>query len=208
MLPLLLAFWAAFGLALISPGPNFAVMLSTALSQGRTAAVWVALGIAIGEAAWGFAAVFGVAALVQQHPWVALALKIGGGLFLLRLAFLSLRAAWRADHAAEPTLDTGDAMTSRRSGIGRGLALMLLNAKAGVFWISLAGLFLAHGTTPVAVGVAAVAGAVVLSLAWHLTLALALSAGAVVRLYRRLQRGIEAALGVILGGLGLRLLLT
>ena len=57
-------------------------------------------------------------------------------------------------------------------------------------------------------GVAAVAGAVVLSLAWHLTLALALSAGAVVRLYRRLQRGIEAALGFILGGLGLRLLLA
>jgi threonine/homoserine/homoserine lactone efflux protein len=206
MLPLLLAFWAAFGLALISPGPNFAVMLSTALSQDRAAAVWVALGVAIGEAAWGFAAVFGVAALAQQHPWVALALRIGGGLFLLRLAFLSLRSAWRGDHAGR-ALDTGDAMTSRRGGIGRGLALMLLNAKAGVFWISLAGLFLAHGT-PGMVGVVAVAGAVVLSLGWHLTLALALSAGAVVRLYRRLQRGIEAALGVILGGLGLRLLLA
>jgi threonine/homoserine/homoserine lactone efflux protein len=207
MLPLLLAFWAAFGLALISPGPNFAVMLSTALSQGRAAAVWVALGVAIGEAAWGFAAVFGVAALAQQHPWIALALRIGGGLFLLRLAFLSLRAAWRGDHAAGRTPEASDGAAPLRGGIGRGLALMLLNAKAGVFWISLAGLFLAHGT-PVAVGVTAVAGAVVLSLAWHLTLALALSAGAVVRLYRRLQRGIEAALGVILGGLGLRLLLA
>jgi len=31
MIPLLVAFRAAFGLALISPGPNFAVMLSTAL---------------------------------------------------------------------------------------------------------------------------------------------------------------------------------
>ena len=206
MLPLLLAFWAAFGLALISPGPNFAVMLSTALSQGRAAAVWVALGVAIGEAAWGFAAVFGVAALAQQHPWVALALRIGGGLFLLRLAFLSLRAAWRGDHAGR-TLEAGDGAASLRGGIGRGLALMLLNAKAGVFWISLAGLFLAHGT-PAALGVIAVAGAVVLSLGWHLTLALALSASAVVRLYRRLQRGIEAALGIILGGLGLRLLLA
>jgi len=207
MLPLLLAFWAAFGLALISPGPNFAVMLSTALSQGRAAAVWVALGVAIGEAAWGFAAVFGVAALAQQHPWVALALRIGGGLFLLRLAFLSLRSAWRGDHGPGRTPEASDGAASLRGGIGRGLALMLLNAKAGVLWISLAGLFLAHGT-PGAVGVVAVAGAVVLSLAWHLTLALALSAGAVVRLYRRLQRGIEAALGVILGGLGLRLLLA
>ena len=206
MLPLLLAFWAAFALALISPGPNFAVMLSTALSQGRGAAVWVAFGVAIGEAAWGFAAVFGVAALAQQHPWIALALRLGGGLFLIRLAFLSLRAAWRGEPAPDQSIDAGGP-ASPRGGIGRGVALMLLNAKAGVFWISLASLFLAPGT-PAAIGVVAVAGAVVLSLGWHLTLALALSARIVVRLYRRAQRGIEAALGFILGGLGLRLLLA
>jgi threonine/homoserine/homoserine lactone efflux protein len=204
MIPLLLAFWAAFALALISPGPNFAVMLSTALRRGRGTAVWMAFGVAIGEAAWGFTAVFGVAALAQQHPWIALALRLGGGLFLIRLAVLSLRAAWRGEPAADGTIDAGDGPASWRGGIGRGLALMLLNAKAGVFWISLAGLFLAPGT-PVVVGVVAVTGAVVLSLCWHLTLAL--SARSVVRLYRRLQRGIEAALGVILGGLGLRLLL-
>src|SRR5262249_44269637 len=122
-------------------------------------------------------------------------------------AFLSLRSAWRGRPDGEPTPAPESYPASRRGGMGRGLALMLLNAKAGGFWISLAGLFLSHGT-PASLGIAAVAGAVVLSLAWHLTLALALSAGAVVRLYRRLQRGIEATLGLILGGLGLRLLLA
>jgi len=207
MIALLLAFWAAFALALISPGPNFAVMLSTALGQGRAAALWLALGVAIGEAAWGFAAVFGVAALAQQHPWVAVALRLGGGLFLLRLGVLSLRSAWRGGPAADPLGEAQSGPPSRRGGMARGLGLMLLNAKAGVFWISLAGLFLAPGT-PAAVGVAAVAGAVVLSLAWHVTLALALSARAVTRLYARLRRGLEAALGFLLGGLGLRLLLA
>lgn len=206
MLAILLAFWAAFGLALMSPGPNFAVMLGTAPRQGRGAAMQLALGIAVAEAVWGFGAVFGVAALAARHPTVALALRLGGGLYLLWLASQALRAALsrRAaapDAAAEPSLPP-----SRLGGLARGFFLMLLNAKAGVFWVSLAGLFLGHGT-PAAIGMIAVAGAVAMSLAWHLTLALAFSAGPVVAAYRRVQRGIEGALGVLLGGIGLRILL-
>jgi threonine/homoserine/homoserine lactone efflux protein len=49
---------------------------------------------------------------------------------------------------------------------------------------------------------------VALSLAWHTTLAFALSANAVAVAYRRLRRGLEATLGVVLGGLGLRLLVS
>ena len=52
----------------------------------------MAFGVAIGEAAWGFTAVFGVAALAQQHPWIALNLYS---------AFAAARAAvLRAGNAA------------------------------------------------------------------------------------------------------------
>jgi threonine/homoserine/homoserine lactone efflux protein len=205
MIGILLAFWAAFGLALMSPGPNFAVMLGTAPRQGRGTAILLALGIAVGEAVWGFAAVFGVAALAAQHPAVAWALRLGGGLFLLWISSQALRAALsRKPAAPEATADIAPASTL--GGLARGFFLMLLNAKAGVFWVSLAGLFLGHGTST-ATGVAAVAGAVVLSLAWHLTLAFAFSAGPVVAAYRRVQRAIEGALGVLLGGIGIRILL-
>jgi threonine/homoserine/homoserine lactone efflux protein len=206
MIGILLAFWAAFGLALMSPGPNFAVMLGTAPRQGRGTAILLALGIAVGEAAWGFAAVFGVAALAAQHPAVAWALRLGGGLFLLWLAAQALRAALTRKPAAPEATPDIAAPPSTLGGLARGFLLMLLNAKAGVFWVSLAGLFLGHGTSA-ATGVAAVAGAVVLSLAWHLTLAFAFSAGPVVAAYRRVQRAIEGALGVLLGGIGIRILL-
>ena len=65
---LLAAFWAAFLLALVSPGPNFAVLLGTAMQKGRPAAMKVALGMAIGETVWGFGAVFGVAMLAAKNP--------------------------------------------------------------------------------------------------------------------------------------------
>jgi len=205
---LLAAFWAAFALALVSPGPNFAVLLGTAMQKGRPAALKVALGFAMGETVWGFGAVFGVAMLAARNPWIETALRMGGGLFLLYLAVLSIRAASRKseESAAVPAPETASPVSARGS-VMRGFGLMLLNPKAGVFWVSLTSVFLTP-ETPVTVGVIAVAGAVALSLAWHTTLAVALSASAVAVAYRRLRRGLEATLGVVLGGLGLRLLVS
>jgi threonine/homoserine/homoserine lactone efflux protein len=205
---LLAAFWAAFLLALVSPGPNFAVLLGTAMQKGRPAAMKVALGMAVGETVWGFGAVFGVAMLAAKNPWIETALRMGGGLFLLYLAVLSIRAASKksGETAAVPAPETIPAASTRGS-VMRGFGLMLLNPKAGVFWVSLTSVFLTP-ETPALVGVIAVAGAVALSLAWHMTLAIVLSASAVAVAYRRLRRGLEATLGVVLGGLGLRLLVS
>jgi len=205
---LLAAFWAAFALALVSPGPNFAVLLGTAMQKGRPAALKVALGMAIGETVWGFGAVFGVAMLAARNPWIETALRMGGGLFLIYLAMLSIRAASKKGQEAAPVPapETAPAASTRGS-VMRGFGLMLLNPKAGVFWVSLTSVFLTP-ETPASVGIIAVSGAVAMSLAWHTTLAIALSANAVAATYRRLRRGLEATLGVVLGGLGLRLLVS
>ena len=53
---------------------------------------------------------------------------------------------------------------------------------------------------------AAILGAALMSLLWHGLLAVAFSAGAVARFYRRIQRGFDAVLGTVLAGLGVRLL--
>ena len=201
-LAVLAAFWSAFALAVASPGPNFAVILGTSLRSGRPAALRVAIGMVIGEAIWGMTAVFGIAALAGEHPWIETALRVGGGGFLLLLALLSVRSALSSAATApenEPV--------PRHSGILRGLLLMLLNPKAGVFWVSLTGLLLTGSANP-AIGIAAVAGAVAISAAWHGALALALTTRAVLGVYRRIRRGLEALLGVVLAGLGLRMILA
>ena len=199
-LPVLLTFWAAFGMALISPGPNFALMLKIGLGSGRRAALWTVLGIAVGEAIWGLAAVFGVAALALHYPMVGTAIRWAGGLFLLRLGFGALRSAWRN---APPA----DAATAVPGGFGTGLGIMLLNPKAGFFWISLTGVLLGPGLPP-SLGLLAIGVAVLLSLSWHTALALAFSGSRVTRVYARARRGIETAVGAALTALGLRLLAT
>ena len=197
-LGVLLAFWAGFALALMSPGPNFALLLGTAARDGRGPAVRAAAGMAVGEIAWGLAAVWGVATLAASHPWFMTALAWGGGTFLLYLAIQCWRAAWR-----------GAPVEIRADGAARGfrhgLLVMLLNGKAGAFWAALAGVLVASGAGTATL-LAAILGAALMSLLWHGLLAVALSADAVTRLYRRIQRGFDAVLGTVLAGLGVRLL--
>ena len=156
--PALLAFWAAFALALVSPGPNFALMLRIGLGSGRGPALRTTLGIAVGEAVWGFAALFGVAALALRYPVLGTGIRWAGGAFLLWLAFGALRSAWRG----APPSEAGP--TAAGGGFWTGLALMLLNAKAGFFWVSLTGVLLGTDLTPAAAFLT-VAVCVLLSLA-------------------------------------------
>lgn len=197
---LLLAFWSAFLLALVSPGPNFALLAGTAMRQGRRRALGIAAGLALGEAIWGFGAVFGVSALAVRYPAVGLALRLGGGAFLL---WMGASALWAAARPAP--VGVAPAPAEAGSGFWRGVGLMLLNPKAGVFWVSLSSLFLGAGASRAAAAVA-VLGAVLMSLVWHGALAWLLSAAAVARGLARVRRGLEAALGVVLAGFGLKLL--
>ncbi len=201
-LALLAAFWAAFLLALASPGPNFAVIAATALREGRRRALGTAFGLAAGEAVWAAGAVLGVSALATRHPLLADILRIGGGGFLLFLGLSSLRAALR--RAGPDAVVISSAAAAGGTGFWRGFGLMLLNPKAGVFWVSLSGLFL--GAAGGAVAAVAVTGAVVLSFLWHGALAWMLSADAVARVFRRVRRGLDAAFGVVMTALGIRLL--
>lgn len=106
-LALLAAFWAAFLLALASPGPNFAVIAATALREGRRRALGTAFGLAAGEAVWAAGAVLGVSALATRHPLLADILRIGGGGFLLFLGLSSLRAAPRRAGRGRGVLASG-----------------------------------------------------------------------------------------------------
>ena len=208
-LSILLIFWATFTVAVVTPGPNFAVISGTSLRSGGVSALMVAVGMVIGEAIWGLAAVLGVAALATKQPWIATALQIGGGCVLLYLGVLSLRSAFRPSSPREDGADGENPEASTFGfwqGLWHGTAMMLLNAKAGVFWISMTGLIL--GSSGTEVGLLAVAGALVISFVWHAALALALTTGMVQRAYARLRRGLEFVLGTLLAGIGLRLIVS
>ncbi len=86
----------ALMLGAISPGPSFIYVAQNSISKSRKHGLFTALGTGTGAALFGFLAVMGLQAVLLAVPSAYLILKIGGGLYLLWLAFKIIK------HAKEP----------------------------------------------------------------------------------------------------------
>ncbi|MDC7336376.1 LysE family translocator [Streptomyces lydicus] len=95
MLTSLIGFTAVAALLTVSPGPDFAVVLRTALSSGRRAALCSALGIAAGCFVWGLAGAVGLTAMLSASEAAYHALRVAGALYLMWLGVQALRSARR-----------------------------------------------------------------------------------------------------------------
>lgn len=202
-LPGILLAYSAFLLAIASPGPNILAVIGTAMGVGRGSGVALALGVAAGSFTWAVLTAVGLSALLAAYASALVVIKIFGGLYLLWLAYKSLRSAMSA-HDVDPRALAG----GRRAPLGyflRGYAIQMTNPKAALAWIAIISLGLTDGA-PLWVGAAIVLGTFALSVAIHVVYALAFSTPAMVRAYGRARRWIQAALGGFFAFAGLRLL--
>ncbi|QQM30711.1 LysE family translocator [Martelella lutilitoris] len=197
--------WAAYFVAVVSPGPATLAIAGTAMSQGRQQAVALANGVLTGSFFWAVLAGAGMAAVVTKLAYGLMALKIIGGCYLLYLAYKSFRAAMRADAA-----DMAPKIAGRLS-LGafyrRGLYIHLTNPKAIFAWVSLVSIGLPkdadHGTI-----ILFIAGANIIGFLTFNALALMFSSDVVVRGYRKGRRAIEGTMAALFTLAGLKLLTT
>jgi len=88
----LLAPFLVAALALnLTPGADMTYVLARSLAQGREAGLISAIGIAVGSAIHTTAAAVGLSALLLHSETAFTAVKVGGALYLLWLAFKALR---------------------------------------------------------------------------------------------------------------------
>ncbi len=170
----------------VTPGPNMGTLAALTLERGRNAGLAAVAGVALGLAIVGVLAALGLAAAISQAPALYQALRWGGVLYLLYLAYDAwVSAAASIDPAFEPR--------GNGSFFLRGLVINLLNPKAAIFYVAILPNFidlgrdslLAQNLTLVAVYVAVattVHSGIVLLAAW---LRPALVAGAGEMLVRR-----------------------
>ena len=120
-------------LALMSPGPDFAMVVRQTLAHGRHAGVWTALGIGAGisvHVGWGL---FGLGWIIERVPLLLEALRLAGAGFLIWMGVQALRAQPQPPGAAQTA--AAQAGTLRHFGIG--LATNLLNPKVMLFFVAL-----------------------------------------------------------------------
>jgi len=187
-----------------SPGPDMLLLTRMALAKGGRAGTWIAAGIACGLVLHASVAMSGASLLLAGDSPLARCLQAAAALYLGWLAAQLMRAAWQpmpVEPAGASTVSDADAMVFWR----RGFFCNVLNPKVALFLAAVAAPFLGHGRPawwPLALGGVIVLEGFTLWIAW----AWALQWPPLKRGYRSAARWIDAAFGVALLALALRLL--
>jgi threonine/homoserine/homoserine lactone efflux protein len=200
-------FLAVFALLIVTPGPDTAMVIRSALSGGWRAASFTALGIGVGTIAWAAAAVLGVAVVIKGSPIAFTILQLGGAVYLAYLGARSLVGALRSN--------TGQVVTAGPAGrqshaegraFRQGLASNLLNAKTGPFFLTVMPQFVEPGD-PASRWFAMLLAYEVMLLAWLNLYGYVVSRAARAFVGDAMRRALEALTGLVLISFGLRLVL-
>ncbi|CAH0524223.1 LysE family translocator [Vibrio hippocampi] len=194
-------------IGLMSPGPDFALVVQNTAKYGRVTGVYIALGLSIGILIHSTLSLTGISFVIQQSPNLYLLLQIAGGSYLTYLGIGALRSVLVKPTGGERS-DSNNAqvlITNQSQALFRGLTTNLLNPKALVFFVSLMS-SLIPTTMPVLGKGLAIGLLWVLSFFWFAFLAWALSTQRVQRKLAHLTGYIDAICGVMFCALGLIIL--
>ncbi|MBD3762190.1 LysE family translocator [Sphingomonadaceae bacterium G21617-S1] len=128
--------WIAFALVslgmVLTPGPNMIYLISRSICQGPRAGLISLGGVGVGFFIYMSMAAFGITALMMAVPYAYDALRFGGALYLLWLAWQAVRPGGRSpfqvkDLPVDPPIKL----------FLMGLMTNLLNPKAAMLYLSL-----------------------------------------------------------------------
>jgi threonine/homoserine/homoserine lactone efflux protein len=197
-------------LAAMSPGPDFAIVTRNAMISGRRAGMACGVGIAVGVFVWAVVTALGIAGLLAASAVAFTAVKLVGAAYLVLLGVRALLAARRGDYDGSD--DGGQHIPGARAAgavaaFRQGLVTNLLNPKVAVFFVALFPQFLPASATTVDHLLLAVVAAGV-TLTWFTVLAGVVSALRRLLTAHRVRRTLDAVMGTLLVGLGIRIATT
>ncbi|MDB5038115.1 MAG: lysine transporter LysE [Bacteriovoracaceae bacterium] len=123
-------------LAVMSPGPDFALIVKSSLSQTRKIAILTALGIALGICIHISYCLFGIAILILKFPALYSIIRYLGASYLIYLGIQCLLETGRAHKIRNAVEKKFKPMNPAKS-VFTGFLTNALNPKATLFFLSL-----------------------------------------------------------------------
>ena len=183
-------------LALLSPGPDFFLILGHAVRHRLRGALFICLGIALGNALYICLAVSGWS-VMRQIPALYRIMELAGAAYLAWLGFLLLRASRQSAIGATSLATEAASPLSPAKQLLTGLGSALLNPKNAVFYLTLMTVILGPAATLPQQAFAGI-WMTLLVFAWDAALAAAISLPGA-------QRALEKRIPLIEGLAGLTL---
>jgi len=202
----LVAYALPAALITMLPGPDTAMVLTTALKGGPAAAVRAAWGVGTGLLVWGAAAALGLAAALRGSAIVHELFRWGCAAYLLALAVQALRASRRApaDEPATTSTTRWRNLPALSWGYRRALLTCVLNPKLGVFFVVFLPQFIPAGAPVAQVSFALAALQAAEAVLWYLLLGRLARAARRTLARPRVRRWLDRLTAVVFLGFGLR----
>lgn len=190
----------ALGMVL-TPGPNMIYLISRSICQGRSAGLISLGGVALGFVFYMLCAAFGITALVLAVPYAYDALRFGGALYLLYLAWQAVKPGGHS-----PFQVRNLPVDSPRKLFAMGFVTNLLNPKIAVLYLSLLPQFIdpAHGSV---LGQSLALGMTQIAISLAVNALIVLMAGAIARFLAQRPAWITVQrwlMGTVLAALAVR----
>lgn len=188
----------AHGLALLSPGPDFFLVVRSAMLFGLRRATGVCLGIALGNGVYIALALVGLAASAGIRGLFT-ALQWAGCVYLVWIGWKFLRARGELEMPPPGTI-AAPPRGAWLAQMATGFLSAILNPKNGLFYASLFAVLASHRTSATAQAAYGLwmFGVV---LAWDLAVAAAVRHPALMRRFARSVRSVERVTGIVMWGI-------
>jgi threonine/homoserine/homoserine lactone efflux protein len=201
----ILGIGSALAVGAMSPGPSFVMVARTSIASSRANGLAAALGMGIGATLFAVAALLGLHAILAAVPWLYLALKLGGGVYLAYLGYRIWKGA-TSPLTLSAAQESGSAQTLMRSFM-LGLGTQISNPKTAIVYGSIFASLLPHDIPAVLIAVLPVI-VFVIEAGWYSIVAILLSSASPRDVYLRYKAWVDRIAGGVMGLLGARLVLT
>jgi threonine/homoserine/homoserine lactone efflux protein len=190
-------------LMIVTPGPDTAVTIRSALFGRRRSGIFTALGVVSGQLVWAGATAAGVAALLAQSRPAFDAIRLAGAAYLVFLGLRSIYAAIKGE--SHYVGESGAVRGSFWSAYRQGLLSDLGNPKMAVFFTSLLPQFTGTGHAQFLPLLLLGMMFCVLTFVWLVGYATAVAKAGDVLHRTSVRRVLDGITGAVLIGLGARI---
>ncbi|MFI9591423.1 LysE family translocator [Nonomuraea sp. NPDC052265] len=198
----LLAFVGACFLVAMVPGVSTAIILRQTLRSGRGSGLAATLGNETGILLWALAAAFGLSALLVASQVAYDVMRVTGAVVLV---VMGAQALWQARKGSPPA--EGEVVAGLRGSYLSGLGTCLANPKAAVFAMSFLPQFVPSGQNVPLTLVSLAVVWVLVDTVWYGLLIWTVAKAKDFLGRPAVRRRLEQISGVVLIGLGVRLVL-
>jgi len=191
-------------LGMLSPGPDFFLIIKNAARYPRRAALMTALGVNCAVATHMTYCVAGLAVVITTTPWLFMLLKYAGAAYLI---YVGIQALLSRGGGKMDLSNVAAESTSLKKAFMQGYLCNLLNPKATLFFLSMFTQVLnVHSSLGEKIWYAGII--ITLSSIWWPTLVVLIQSPPVRRGLARAQKLIDRLLGTVLIAFGIKVALS